>query len=40
MGRGVLLLYRRLFSSGVSTVLRHVTLARQESMNLKMKPLR
>ena len=40
MGRGFFLLYRRLFSSGISIMLRHITLPRQESMNLKMKPLR
>lgn len=40
MGRGFLLLYRRLFSTGISIMLRHITLPRQESMNLKMKPLR
>ena len=40
MGRGFFLLYRRLFSSGISIMLRHITLPRQESVNLKMKPLR
>lgn len=40
MGSGFFLLYRRLLSSGISITLRHITLPRQESVNLKMKPLR
>lgn len=39
-GRGFLLLYRRLSSSGTNIMLRHITLPRPEWMALKMKPLR